>query len=215
MRSSPRRPGSASNRALVLDERIAQVVDPRLAEPLAVEIGSERIVRRLALVDLRVVDERVHAEDVLLRVLPPVAAAAGLGDRAGHLEGEVAVRVRLGVARPGAQDGALGPLGAVQHAPPGVVDALDEGELAAALVRVGEDRVSDLSRLGAEGRSGDEVDELGPPLGKSAPGRCVLGIVGCSRRLFSVGGPNAIGVVTAEMDQTVRREARASVSPAP
>jgi hypothetical protein len=47
------------------------------------------------------------------------------------------------------------------------------------------------------------VNELGPPLGKSAPGRCVLGFVGCRGRLFSVGGSNAIGVSAIEMDQVL------------
>jgi len=47
------------------------------------------------------------------------------------------------------------------------------------------------------------VDELGPPLGKSAPERCGLGFLGCSRRLFSVGGSNAIGVGAVEMNQVL------------
>jgi hypothetical protein len=133
----------------VIDGRVSSVVELRLSEGFAVEERAQREVRRLALIETAVVDERVHAEDVLLSVLPAIALSPGLGDGPGELEGEIA----LGPARSpseGAQDGALGSLGASEDPGVLVVDAFGEGDLASAPVRVGEDGVLDLARIDAQ-----------------------------------------------------------------
>ena len=89
-----------------------EVFEAGLAEALVIQVGAQGDVGLFALVGLAVVDQGVQAEDVLLGVLPAVAALSLLGDCAGELEGDVGeagvvLRGAALLAHQGGEDGAV------------------------------------------------------------------------------------------------------------